>query len=386
VFDACHIGEQRELVKALKASGSEVILDPNFAEMATLGRFRSATSKLPWANAERPWQPADFGSGRNVDTAKLIADFAMTQGANVVLAPTHLIDQISDPWRIIDFHMCEELRDALDRLGGTDVAIDYQLIFPSALLRDAQSRQALIADVGDLPIHNVWLRTSGFGATATGAGARHFIEAVRWLHKINRPLVADLVGGFAGLAVLAFGAAGGISHGIGQKESFRVNVWKRPPNGGGSFVERIYVAELDRHFKEDELNAIFGAKGGRSRFGCNDTNCCPQGVEDMVENAHAHFISQRSRQIDDLSKVPEARRGDHFLLRHLDPAIRSARHGARLKIEDPRVVRAIKDANSRLVRLRDALGDLHAKEGVVTRSLPLAFRGGMQSIRAIQGR
>src|SRR5258707_11717551 len=60
VFDAAHIGEQLELLKMLRTSGCEIVLDPNFAEMSTLGRFGSAVAKLPWANPERPWGPSDF--------------------------------------------------------------------------------------------------------------------------------------------------------------------------------------------------------------------------------------------------------------------------------------------------------------------------------------
>jgi hypothetical protein len=47
VFDAAHIDEQIVLLRALKASGYEVILDPNFAEMAAVGQFESSVRKLP---------------------------------------------------------------------------------------------------------------------------------------------------------------------------------------------------------------------------------------------------------------------------------------------------------------------------------------------------
>lgn len=242
-------------------------------------------------------------------------------------------------------------------------------------------------DIENLPIENVWLRTSGFGATATGSGTRHFVEAVRVLHSLGLPLVADGVGGFPALAAVAFGAVGGISHGVAQKESFKAREWKSPPApGGGGARQRIYVHELDRYFNEDQLNAIFDAKGGKSRFGCNDTNCCRHGPEDMVENAHAHFITQRYRQLDDLSSVPEMRRADHFLLRHLDPAVRSARYAARLRISDEKVADAIDAVKSRLVRLRDALADLHAKEETPTRSRAPGFRGGARKVSAVLGR
>jgi hypothetical protein len=383
VFDAAHIGEQQELLKMLRLSGCEIVLDPNFAEMSMLGRFGSAVTKLPWANPERPWEPSDFARGRNLDITKLIAEFAVKQGVNVVLAPTHVIEPTSASWRAIDLRTCETLRHELDQLGGANTAIDYQLITTNALLKDEQARNELIDGLYSLPIDNVWLRTSGFGATATGVGTRHFIEAVRGMHHIGLPLVADGVGGFPGLAAAAFGAVGGVSHGVAQKESFDANDWKRPSqrNGGGS-ATRVYLHELDRYFTEDQLNAIFGAKGGRSRFGCNDTNCCHHGPEDMIENSHIHFITQRFRQIDDLASVPEARRVEHFLLRHVDPAVRSARLGAHLKIANEKVEKAMSEVKSRLVRLRDALADLQATEGTPSRSRSPAFRGGAHSISA----
>jgi hypothetical protein len=388
VFDAAHIGEQQELLKMLKMSGCEIVLDPNFAEMAMLGRFGSAVAKLPWANPERPWEPSDFARGRNLDIAKLIAEFALRQGINVVLAPTHFIEPATSSWRPIDLRTCEALRHELNNLGGMSISIDYQLITTNALLKDEQGRSELIDGVDSLPIDNVWLRTSGFGATATGVGTRHFIEAVRGMHHIGRPLVADGVGGFPGLSAAAFGAVGSISHGVGQKESFNASDWKNPSTrgGGGGAATRIYVHELDRYFTEDQLNVIFEAKGGRSRFGCNDANCCHHGPEDMIENAHIHFITQRSHQLDDLSSVPESRRAEHFLLRHLDPAVRSARLGVRLKIEDEKLAEAMSKVKSRLVRLRDALADLQAREGTASRSRAPAFRGGRHSISAVLGR
>jgi hypothetical protein len=106
----------------------------------------------------------------------------------------------------------------------------------------------------------------------------------------------------------------------------------------------------------------------------------------MFENADAHFIGQRSRQLNDLARVPETRRAEHFLLAHLDPAMRSARYAARLKIPDEKVRDLVNHARARLVRLRDALGDLHSQDEATTRSRSLAFRGGGRPISAVLGR
>jgi hypothetical protein len=105
----------------------------------------------------------------------------------------------------------------------------------------------------------------------------------------------------------------------------------------------------------------------------------------MIECGHAHFLTQRHRQLDDLSGVPEVRRAEHFLLRHLDPAIRSARHAARLKIADEKVLAAVVGAKVRLVRLRDTLADLHERGTVETRSRAIGFRGGPLAINAMLG-
>jgi hypothetical protein len=387
VFDAAHLAEQFELAKTLKANGCEIVVDPNFAEMATAGRFGSSViQKLPWANLDRPWQPTDFDRRRNHDAAKAIAEFAVKSGAHAILAPTHLIESPNDPWRSIDLRMCEALRYELDRCGGAEVSVDYQLITTAALLKDAVAGAAFVSDIETMPVENVWVRASGFGATATGAGTRQFIESVRRLHAVLKPIVVDMAGGFAALGAAAFGAVGGISHGVGQKESFKAADWRKPPSGGGGASSRAYVHELDRYFKEEQLQAIFAAKGGRPRFGCSDTSCCLHGCEDMIENGHAHFLTQRHRQLDDLSGVPEDRRAGHFLLRHLDPAIRTARHAVRLKIEDEKVLAAVGQAKARMVRLRDALADLDTQSTSNSRSRAPGFRGGPNAVSAVLGR
>ena len=190
----------------------------------------------------------------------------MAHNVSVVLSPTHLVDDVHGSWRPNDLRLCEALRHELDRAGGSEIAVDYQVITTNALLKDGAGRKALFDGIETLPIENVWLRTSGFGATATGAGTRSYIEALQHLHRENRPVVADFVGGFSALASAAFGAVGGISHGVGQRERFDANDWKRPPSasGGGSSV-RAYVQELDRYFTETQLNSLFGAREGESR-------------------------------------------------------------------------------------------------------------------------
>jgi hypothetical protein len=388
VFDAAYAVGQADFLRAQKAAGREIVIDLNVAETAMGGRFGSAVGKLPWGNPDRPWVPGDFGATRNDDFAKRFAEFLANIGPSAVLAPVHVVEV--DEWRSIDIRATERPRMELDRVGAKNVAIDHLVIIGAREFRDSEKRAAALDGAGDLPVQNLWVRISGFGATSTGARTRHVIEAARNLQDLGLPLVLDMAGGFAGLSALAFGAFGGISHGAGQRESFDLAHWRKPPNGkGGGTSPRAYVPELDRYLTEEQLQAFFAVRGTKARFACADSSCCTHGHEDMLENGHAHFITQRSRQLEALSKIPPSRRAENFLLRQLDPAVRSTRQASKLKFGDNGVQKLVIDAKSRLTRLRDALGALHEADGaaVPTSASPL-FRGnrpGSGGMSVVQG-
>jgi hypothetical protein len=311
-----------------------------------------------------------------------MAEFVVAAGASAVLAPTHLVESGALPWHAADLDGCIRLRQELDRAGGKHIAIDYQVITTMAVLKDPQLRSAVLDGIGDLPFQNLWLRASGFGAKATGAGTRHLLETARHLHAVGRPVVIDMAGGFAGLSTLAFSTAGGICHGVALSESFNAADWRKPPQESkrGGVGARIYVADLDRHLSEKQAEAFFAVRGTKSRFACSDTSCCASGLDDMAENPQAHFITQRYRQIAELDRLPEARRAEHFLLRMLDPAVRSARQAAKLKFGDEQVQKLVGESKSRLIRFRDALGALNeadAGANEISRSRAPAFRGGL---------
>lgn len=361
VFDAAYAGGQADCLRAQKAAGREIVIDLNVAETAMAGRFGSAIGTLPWGNPDRPWAPGDFGAARNDDFAKRFAEFVANIGPSAVLAPVHVAE--GDEWRSIDIRATERLRFELDRVGAKDVAIDHLVIISAREFRDSEKRAAVLDGVGDLPVQNLWVRVSGFGATATGARTRYVIEAARSLQGLGLPVVLDMAGGFAGLSALAFGAFGGISHGAGQRESFDLGHWLKPPNGkGGGTSLRAYIPDLDRYLTEEQLQAFFAVRGTKARFACADSSCCGR-HEDMLENGHAHFITQRSRQLEALLKIPPSRRAENFPLRQLDPAVRSTRQASKLKFGDEGVQKVVVDAKSRLTRLRDALGALHEADG-----------------------
>jgi hypothetical protein len=386
VFDAAHIAEQAQLLRELKRSGCEVVLDPNVAELSAVGKFSGAVAKLPWAHGERPWRPDDFGSRRNRSLAHEIAEFAVAHGVDAVLSASHL-DEADHSWRHHDLDMVHALRRSLDEMGGRSISIDYQLITTSAALKDPLYRTEAVNSMSDLPVENWWLRVSGFDARSTGTGTRRFIEAIRDFHAAGHPLISDMVGGFPALAASAAGGISGFAGGIAQKEAFRAAEYLRIPTGsGGGSGPRIYLPELDRFVSEEQLNAIVSARGAKSRVMCADTDCCPSGREDMVDNYKGHFLYQRHRQIDELSRTPDTRKFGHFLLNQLGPAVRGARTLARLKIPDPDVLNMIDREKKRLILMNDALGALYESSQETSRSEAARFRGGGAGLSVLSRR
>jgi hypothetical protein len=379
VFDAAYIDRQRDLLKAFKTAGCEVILDTNFSEMFFAGKFGSKVTLLPWANHDRPWQSDDFVNVRNFDIAHSIAEFAIRFGVDAVLLSSNILSADSIATVKNDRSVCESLRAELDRSGGTNIRIDFLTSLATKTLNDGVARKALLTGIGGLPIDNIWLRVENFGANSTGVATHSFITVVQDFHALEIPLVLDYVGGLVGLSALAFGTAGGICHGIGVKETFDLAHWKKVGKGGGGGA-LVYVAELDKKFRPDQLTAFLGAKGSKPKFACNDQDCCSS-PQDMIDRRDEHFIIQKSKQLATLAKTPADKRVDAYLVDYLGTAVRKARASTLLKIENAALKKSLMENKKRLTRLEEALVTLDKLE--LSKSEVPKFRGGKERLNVV---
>lgn len=103
VADAGSYLKQADLITALKAAGSEIILDTNVAELSVLGRFQGSAKSAPWANPNGVLTETDLKlseSGLNVISR--IADFVLANGITRVMAPTHVLHDATDPLLSLD--------------------------------------------------------------------------------------------------------------------------------------------------------------------------------------------------------------------------------------------------------------------------------------------
>jgi hypothetical protein len=376
VFEAAHIRQQRQLVSLLRDANCEIVLDTNFAELSSIGKFQGASRQLPWARDDRPWSADDLAGNRAEYVASQIAEFAIEERVHVVLSPNGLIEAGSD-WLTAGIRMNQALARTLNQSGGNHISLDYQLIGTMALLREIDFRADVKAALSDVAAENVWLRTSGHDANSTGTGSRRYVD----LHEINRPFIADMTGGFPALSAAAAGAIGGFSFGVGQKEAFRANDYKREPvAGGGGGPKRVYVDQLGRWVSEDQFVMMTQAKGAKPKLICPDTSCCTNGRDDMIDNHNGHFLKSRAVQIEQISRVPDERREEDFLLRHIGPALRTARALARLDYGDEKTTKTILDEKKRLTLMNDVFADMLVDSGNRTRSVAPLFRGNTNSL------
>ena len=344
VVDASRFDRQRELVDALHEAGVEIVLDPKTAELAAPGRFTGRVREAPWAEFGdgAPLGPDRFGRKTGTDVTDAIARFVATRPIDAVLAPTHWLgDPDCEDWLERDLVFCGRLRDALDREGARRVAIDYALLLPQRTLQDGASRRRIIERLADAPHDALWVRASGFGNNAAPLTTRRHIEALTGLHGLGRPVVADCVGGLTGAALLAFGAASAVAHGIGAFEAFDAGGWRhaapRDEGGGGRHrsQSRVSLAGINRSVTARELRLLASARGGRRHVACDDRECCPGGLEDTLRNPRRHAARQSVKPTEELARVPDLRRAEHFVEHQLVPAERRARRVARLK-PDPK--------------------------------------------------
>ena len=74
------------------------------------------------------------------------------------------------------------------------------------------------------------------------------------------------------------------------------------------------------HLTRADAQTLFNASQRiKVRFGCTDTHCC-SGIKGQLERPARHFIHQRSREVSDISNMPDSLRASSYL----DKNVRSA--------------------------------------------------------------
>ena len=355
IVDASKARFQKEFIRALRATGADVTLDPKVAELSEVGKFSGSARETPWAvdDNTRPLEAEDFEPGANADLFGKFARMAAELGVTSVMAPTHLLRSgVDNLWLPIDCQSVGLLRAALDREAGRHVAIDYPLILPHTHLLDERYLPRILTALRGLPVDNLVVRLSGFGADAGPLTVKRTLGAIQELHILGYPILLDYVGGMVGLGALAFGIVSGIAHGIGERDRFDARSWHKPPppTADRSFGRPIHLPlpGMDKSFRKRDFEAIASTARGRRLIACADKECCPHGLTSMLDNHRSHIARQKFRAIDALYAVPDTRRIYHFINVELRDAERLARDLVHLNVVDGRLNKALSNWRKRI--------------------------------------
>jgi hypothetical protein len=351
VFDPCLEGRQRELRLETIGAGIDAVLDPRSMELSTeVGFERVLSGHLPWAG-DRPYDPSDLVGPAGEAFANAIAAYVLEKGFTAVLAPTHYLERHLEPWLSVDAALTHSLRRALDSAQAQHVPIYYPVVIHSDLFRSAAERAKIVTALLSLPIDAVWLRVHPFGATSGQLALRRYIEACQDLHRLGLPLIAERTGTI-GVALLAFGAVGGIESGVTYGERFNAAPLMRRSNGSNEpFLPppRVYLADIGAFLRRTQAEQFFENRSMKIALGCRDTSCCRNGTPDTLRAPRRHFMIQRVKEVDRLSRAPATLRPQLYLDDFLRPATDLALRAAQVE-------QALEPARKRLEGWRQTLG------------------------------
>lgn len=363
VVDPTLIGRHDDLIREAQARGTETILDPRAADLASdNGLTLSGVANLPWAPLS-PHRSEDLKGPGGLLLAEELAEFTVKENLTAILAPTHVLRDADDEWLAVDASMVGYLRRALDSRARRHTPIYYPLIVRSGVLSDPGQRLKLMRALRSMPIDAVWFRVHPFGTTTSGPIAlRRYIEACQDFHRLGVPLVAERTG-TVGVALLAVGAVGGIESGVTLGERFSLDRYTRPAGGGGFLPPpRVYLSDLGAFLTRDQAQSFFNHRGMRAAFGCQDPACCRRGIEDMVQNPRRHFVVRRAEEVGRLSRTPKELRPTIYMDEFLRPASDAV---VRARRAEP----SLESVQKRLDSWRGTLGTLLANDQVSSYSL-----------------
>jgi hypothetical protein len=371
IINPVHSERQMPLVAEANTVGVETILDSKSLELSSpSGYVLRGIAELPWAAEGSMHSPLNLAGGAGAQSVRSLAEYAAEAQMSAVLAPTHFLSSPTSPWWDVDATLVRSLRGMLDELELTQAPIYYPVMVKASSLTNPAMMTRLMSQLQSVPADAVWLRLHPFGTGNSGPLVlKRYLQLARQLHALGIPVVAEHSGS-VGVALLAFGAVGGIESGVTFTDTVNLDGLlrqPRPDNKPFSPPPRVYLHQLGAFVDASVAREFFAKRGMKALHGCQDANCCPRGWSDMVQNPRRHFLRQRAREVAQLTAMPESLRPGYYMENFLRPASDRAMRSAE---QEPSLARVRK----RLDSWRGTLGaDLEEHSGFSI-SLPAAGR------------
>ena len=369
---------QRDLRGEVLQRGLDVALDPMTPQLAYEHRLSKSLEELPWAG-ETHHQPRDFQGDAGMAKVDALYEAAKSGGYTQVLAHTHIIEDPNSPWLRHDVDNANRLYRAIQS-DRSRMQMVYPLVLPMSVLKDPVRMNAVVGALSNASFDILQLRIVNFEWNATGVKTRDYVLAARQLRVLGVPIVGDMVGGLSGLTLMAFGAVGGISHGITLAQSLTISSWSRArgKSSGGQPI-RVYLPGLDMCVKPAEAEQYFSSRSLKRKHTCRDTQCCPGGRPDMLDNPTRHFLRQRSGEVKRIGRMPEAIRGAEFVESFVRPVSDQLATAVTEDFGSERLLARLQKQNKRMARFRDVISNMVAQDEIEGRALSPARREDRQA-------
>lgn len=363
ILDATKGHVQRELRAEALSRGMDAALDPMTPQLAYEHKLTDSLTELPWGT-DGPQRLHDYRDDQGRRKTAELFNVVIRDGYTQVMAHTHVISGPNDPWLHVDIANAQYLAGLRDAQSNR-VEIIYPLVLTMEVFKDSVFMDAIATALENAPIDILQFRIANFSWDASGTKTRDYILAARRLHDLNVPIVADMVGGVSGLALAAFGAVGGISHGVTLSQSFGISAWQRPSNGEGrAQPPRVYLQNLDLCVKKAEAEIYFANQSIARRHICRDTHCCTGGRQSMMNNPTRHFMRQRTREISELGQVPPAMRSQAFLDQTIRPISDRLTAAANIDLGNEVLEKRLHKHSVRMSKMRDLVAHLIASDEI----------------------
>lgn len=358
VVDGVYADRHRQLRELVTEKRLELILDPKTQAAATIGGFNRGLSSLPWIGHE-PETASDYQAAAGKEKIESLADYVAEFGFSEVLAPTHLIESAEDDWVRIDVENTFRLREALDARDLTNVGLIFPLTMRGSMFRSEIQRLRTVRELAPLDIDAVWLRVDNFGGDTPPSTIVKYIKSASDFHALGVLIIGDSLGGLIGHSVMAFGAVGGLSHGVTYGQRFSTYNWRKPRSGKGFMpAHRIYFPDVDLTVSKKEAEIMMGfSLRAKGLLACKDQHCCPRGADDMLLKPGRHFLRRAAAEVSMLSAVPRDLRPRELLEKRLRPASDRAVKLANLDWKEPKIQKRARSTQKRLDDLRVGLSE-----------------------------
>jgi hypothetical protein len=310
VLDAPVAAKQPVFVEAAKTSGTPVLIDP----LTFFLQDEVAVGD--------PWERLPFGRSGAILMTELedpkvqeeitanVVDFELDFGATAVVAPYILLGE--DPRAIeVSLNMLSQTRSYME---SRDIQLPLVAIvaLPTSKRVAGEPRDSTLekfaAVASSAGADNVALAVSGTG----GADDRlHHVQTVLHDTEVLTAHGASVIAwrqGLIGPCAVASGAIG-YESGIGTRErcdltSLQRNRRPGRPKSGHPRGAGVFIQPFGRSVARPVAAALLDNQKLRPRLVCDSEQCCPQGVESMLEDNRRHAVIARSRGLVELDRMP----------------------------------------------------------------------------------